>query len=232
MTKAEMAMAQEKAEVVMLRGSKLGTIRGIWIRYSLVVLRPPSKEVPSDVVVEREGKGNASPSVGQVVRSPDKTTVEEDGSVEVLEEFRPLAEIVEGDGYDSTDEETPQDGIVDGTGAVHLLGTEGTPENGSGEEGVDAGAGEPVFLVRCADVGNLGHLVVENGGADESRYESGDHLTVESDPGWDMDVVRELEILGKVEGVGGCDIPVGLEVVHCIGVTGEPETSKQLCDDI
>ena len=75
-------------------------------------------------------------------------------------------------------------------------------------------------------------MVVENGGADEGRHEGGDHLTIEGDPGWDVDIVRELEILGEVEGVGGRDISVRLEVVHRGGVTGEPETSEQLGDDV
>jgi hypothetical protein len=135
-------------------------------------------------------------------------------------------------GINGANEETPQEGIVDGTGTIHLLGTEGTPENGSGEEGVDAGAGEPILLASRADVGDLGHLVVENGGANEGRHKGGDHLTVEGDPRWDVDVMRELEILGEVEGVRGRDVSVGLEVVHRGGVTGEPETSEQLGDDV
>ena len=192
------------------------------IRYSLVILRPPSNEPPLDVVVEHESKRNASPSVRQIVRGPKKAPIEEHGSVEVLEEFRPLAEVVERDRHEGPDEEKPQEGIVDGTGTVHLLGTESTPQNGSGEERVDAGAGKPIFLGRRADVGDLGHLVVENGGADEGRHEGGDHLTVEGDPWWNVDVVREFEILGEMEGVGGRDVSVGLEVVHCGGVTGEP----------
>ena len=141
--------------------------RGGLNQYSLVVLRPPSKEVSFDVVVEGEGKRNTSPGMGQVVRSPNKTAIEEDGSVEVLEEFRLLAEVVEGDGHQGSNEETPQEGIVDRTGAIHLLGTKGTPENGGGEEGVDARAGKPILLVGCTDVWDLSHLVVENSGANE-----------------------------------------------------------------
>ena len=195
------------------------------IRYSLVVLRPPSKEIPLDVVIEYEGKRNAGPRVGQVVWSPNPAR-EEDGGVEVLEEFRPPAEVVEGNGHQGANEETPQEGIVDGTGTIHLLWTEGTPENGSGEKGVDAGAGESILLVRRADVGDLGHLVVENGGTNEGRNKGGDHLTVEGDPGWDVDVMCKLEILSEVEGVRGRDVSVGFEVVHRGGVTGEPETTE------
>ena len=170
--------------------------------------------------------------MGQVVRGPKETPIEEYGGVEVLEEFRLLAEVVEGDGHECADEETPQEGIIDGARTVHLLGTKGSPKYGSGEERVDSGAGEPVLLVRRTDVGDLGHLVVENGGTDEGRHEGRDHLTVEGDPGWDVNVVREFEILGEVEGMGGRDVSVGLKVVHCGSVTGEPKASKQFGDDV
>jgi len=171
------------------------------------------------------------PSVGQVVRSPIVGTMEEDGGMEVLEKFVLLAEQVEGDGHECTDKETPQEGIINCTRTIHLLWTEGTPENGSGEEGVDARTSEPILLIRCADIGDLGHLVVENAGTDKGRDKGGDHLTVEGNPGRDVDVMRELEILGEVEGVRGCDISVGLEVVHRRGISGEPETTKKLGDD-
>ena len=127
--------------------------------------------------------------------------MEEDGNMKVLEKFRPLAEVVEGDGQESTEEETPQEGVVNPTRTIHHLGTEGTPENGGGEKGVDLGASQPVLLIRRADVGDLFHLVVENGGTDEGRHEGRDHLAVERNPGWDVDVVRKLEILRKVEDV-------------------------------
>jgi hypothetical protein len=51
--------------------------------------------------------------------------------VEVGENLELLAEEVEGDGQDSTQRETPQEAIVDGTRTEHLLGTESTPEDGS-----------------------------------------------------------------------------------------------------
>ena len=89
---------------------------GVLVRHSLIVLRPPGKEVPLDIVVEQEGERNTSPSVGQVVGSPKETAMEEDGSVEVFEEFRLVAEVVEGDGQDCTDQEEPYKWIIAGGG--------------------------------------------------------------------------------------------------------------------
>ena len=56
-----------------------------------------------------------------------------------------------------------------------------------------------ILLLGQADVGDLGHLVVENGRADDSGDKRRPHLAVEGDPWSDMHVVREFEILSEVE---------------------------------
>jgi hypothetical protein len=66
----------------------------------------------------------------------------------------------------------------------------------------------------------------------KSGNEGSEHLAVEGDPRWNVGVMGEFEILGEVEGVHGGDVSVGLEKVHGIGVTGEPETTEQLGDDV
>ena len=89
-----------------------------------------------------------------------------------------------------------------------------------------------ILLLGQADVGDLGHLVVENGRADDSGDKRRPHLAVEGDPGSNVHVVGELEILGKVEGMRGCNVSVGLEVVHSGGVTREPETTEKFSDNV
>ena len=89
-----------------------------------------------------------------------------------------------------------------------------------------------VLLTDCANIGDLGHLVVEDCRAGEGGNEGGEHLAVESDPRWDVGIMSEFEILGKVEGVRGGDVSVTLEVKHSSGVTGEPEATEQLGDNI
>ena len=121
--------------------------------------------------------------------------------MEVLENLPLPTEEVEWDREEGTNEETPQETIVDGTGTEHLLWPKGTPEDGSGEESVDTRTSEVVLLLGCADIGDLRHLIVEDGRAYESGNDGSKHLAVEGDPRWDMDVVGELEVLGKVEGV-------------------------------
>ena len=184
------------------------------------------------MVVEQPSDRDGGPNVRQVIRSPNKTTDQEDRGVEVLENLPLLAEEVERNRDEGANRETPQETIVDGTSTEHLLGSKGTPEDGGGEECVNAGTGEVVLLLRCANIGDLRHLVVEDSRADKSGNECGKHLAVEGDPRWNMDVMGELEVLGKVEGVRGGNVSVGLEVVHGGGVTWEPETTEQLGNNV
>jgi hypothetical protein len=76
------------------------------------------------------------------------------------------------------------------------------------------------------------YLVAENGGAEEGGDESCPHLAVEGDPRGDVHVVRELEILSKLESMRGRDGSVSLEVVHSGGISREPETTEQLGNNV
>ena len=127
--------------------------------------------------------------------------MQEDRSMEVPEYFPLLAEEVERNRQDGTDEETPQETVVDGISAKHLPSSEGTPKDGGGKESVDIWAGEVVLLASGANIRDLLHLVVEDARTDEGRNEGSEHLGVEGDPGWYMNVMSEFEILGEVEGV-------------------------------
>ena len=89
-----------------------------------------------------------------------------------------------------------------------------------------------VLLLGQTDVGNLGHLVVEDGRADEGGDESRPHLAVEGDPRSNVHVVGELEILSEVKSMRGRDVSVRLEVVHSSGVTREPETTEKFGNNV
>ena len=142
--------------------------------------------------------------------------------MEVLENLPLPAKEVERKREDGANEEPPQETVVDGTSTEHLLRPKGTPDDGSGEESVDIGTGEVVLLLRCANIGDLRHLIVEGSCANESGNERSEHLAAESDPWWNVGVMGELEVLGEVEGVQGGDVSVDLEVVYGGGVTGAP----------
>lgn len=79
----------------------------------------------------------------------------------------------------------------------------------TGEEGVDAWAGEVVGLVRLADVGDVVHLEVHDSCADEARDEGADDLCPEGVAGWDLDVVGHLEVVAEAKCVGAGDISGG-----------------------
>lgn len=142
------------------------------------------------------------------------------------------AEEVEWNREEGADKETPQETVIDSTYTKNLLRPKGAPENGSGEESVDTRACEMMLLPRRTDIRDLRHLVVEGSRAYESGNKGGKHLAVERDPGRNMDVMSQFEILGEVQGVRGGDVSVGLEIVHGCGITGEPETAEQLSNDI
>ena len=199
---------------------------------SLVVLGPPAQVAPSDVVVEDVGDGDGRPRIGQVERSPDECTDQENWNVDVGENPELLAKEVEGERQNSANGETPHKAIVDGTRTEHLLGTKSAPKDRSGEESVVSGASEVIPLRWQADVGNLGHLIVENGRANEGGDESRPNLTVEGDPWSDVHVVGELKILSEVESVRGRDVSIRLEVVHGSGIPGEPETTEEFSDNV
>ena len=143
-----------------------------------------------------------------------------------------LAKEVEGDGQNSADGETPQKAVVDGTRTEHLLWTKSAPKDGSSEKCVVSRASEVILLRRQADIGDLGHLVVEDSRANEGGDESRPHLTVEGDPWRDVYIVGELQILSKVESVRGGDESVRLEVVHSSGIPREPETTEEFGNNV
>ena len=89
-----------------------------------------------------------------------------------------------------------------------------------------------ILLADRTNIGDHRHQVVEDGCAYESGNEGCEHLAVEGDPRRDVGVVSEFEILCEVEGVGGGDVSIALGIQHRGGVTGEPETTEQLGDDV
>ena len=121
--------------------------------------------------------------------------MQEKGGMEVLENLPLPAQEVERDREDGTDQEAPQEGTVEGASTEHLLWSKGTPKDDGSEIIADTRASEMVLLVNCANIGDLRHLVVEDGGANESGDKGGEHLAVEGDPRWDMDVMGEFHIL-------------------------------------
>ena len=152
--------------------------------------------------------------------------------MEVLENLPLLAKEVERNWEEGASEEKPHETIVDGTRAKHPLGSEGTPEDSSGEATIGSRAGEVVLLAGCANVRDLRHLVVEDSRRNKTGNEGGDHLAIESDPRRDVGIMGELEILGETEGVPSGDVSVGPKEIHAVGVTGEPETAEQLGNDV
>ena len=183
------------------------------------------------MAVEQPSDRDGGPDVRQVIRGPNESAVQKYGCVKILENLPLPAKEIERNREEGTNGETPQETIIDGTRTEHPLWSEGAPEDGSGEKSADTGAGEVVLLVRCTNIGDLRHLVAEDTGADESGNKCSKHLAVEGNPRWNVDVMREFEILGEPEGVVGGDVSVDPEVHQGSCIAGEPEATEQLGND-
>ena len=133
-----------------------------------------------------------------------------------------LLDVPGDDGQNKTEGPSEHEGRVLTVVAEDLLGADGTPEDGGGEEGVDARARHLVGGILGADVGDVVHLEVENAGADEGRDERGDDLGGKGVLGGDLDVVSEFEIVGEPDGVGAGDVAERLEEVHGESIAFNP----------
>lgn len=184
-------------------------------RDDVVVPGPEGEEPLLEVDHREDGDGKGGPLVGQVVRSPVDTTVDEWDRVD-LSEPRVVGEllhrVVEDDGNEETDGESGKDGSVLAAAAEHPVWAEGSPDDRGGEEGVDTWAGHSERGLGRADVGHV-DLEVEDTGADERGDEGGDDLGGKGVSGWDLDVVGELQVVGKGNGVGASDVSEGFYVV-------------------
>lgn len=109
---------------------------------------------------------------------------------------------VEDDGEDEAEREADEECRVLAALAEDLSWADGAPEHGCGEKSVDARAGEVVLLRWRAHVWDPVHLVVENSGADECGDERGDHLSEEGVSRGDLDVVGQLQVVGKTKSGG------------------------------
>ena len=79
-------------------------------------------------------------------------------------------------GEDGADQEAVEEDIVWAILAVHLCGTERSPNDGSGEEGGRAGAGETSLCLGCANAFDACYLPVEDGHGDNSARDGSNSL--------------------------------------------------------
>lgn len=152
--------------------------------------------------------------------------------MEVLEDHGFVSEVIEYDRQTEANEETPDQWVVNGAASKHPGWAKGSPKDTRREEGVGPWTSELILLCWAAHIFDTRHLEVQHSDGDECADERRNHLHPERDLGCDMRVMGKLEILCKSERVRSCHIAVGLEEVHGVGVTGEPETAEELSKDV
>lgn len=116
--------------------------------------------------------------------------------------------------------------------AKNLLRSNCSPQDGGGEEGVDAWAGELELRIGSADASDALHLEVENAGADNSADECSNDLGDEGLTRWNLDIVGELEIVTEPHGVCAGDVAKGLEVVHGQRIAIDKRATNELSQHV
>lgn len=139
-----------------------------------------------------------------------------------------LAKTPEDEDDGDTERESEEGLGVLATGTPNLLGTDSTPKDRGGEEGVDARAGHLELGIGSADSRNASHLELQDAETHEGRHERRDHLSPESMTRGNLHVVRKLKVVGEPNGVGAGDVAEGLEVIHGQGVALNPGTTDEL----
>ena len=113
-------------------------------------------------------------------------------------------------GKHDTDGETQKHQVVSTTGTKEPLGTQGTPEDCRGEEGVVTGASEAELGVLGANVLE-GHLEVQDTGRNKGEDQGSDHLTSKSVVGLDVGVVCQLQVVRECECLVAGNVTESLE---------------------
>ncbi|KAH6607395.1 hypothetical protein Trco_003708 [Trichoderma cornu-damae] len=203
-------------------------------RRDVVVLQPPAGVPPPDEVVE--GDAGEAPAEVDVDggRGQQADAAEDDGGADVAPEgLGPAAsQQPGGDGRDGADEPEPLQGGVEGAVAEDAGGADGAPDDGGRVEDAAAGARVVVLLVHGADVGDVAQGPVHDGNLHNGGPHGGDELRREHDAGGHLHVVAELEVLGKVQGLGHGDVAVVFEHHHGEGPAGNHVADDEFGEDV
>lgn len=122
-------------------------------RNGVVVSRPKAEESPLEVNHRKHRDRQGGPLVGQIVRRPEDTSVNQGDGVNLSEPalFPPsLFGVEEDDGEDESNGETDESQGVLPVGPKHAVWTERTPKDRGGEESVDTGTSHSERCLRSA----------------------------------------------------------------------------------
>jgi len=153
---------------------------------------------------------------------------EDDGEVEITNPAvrEALADKPADDGTNETNKEEEREGIIDLSLGELPSRANDTPDDTGSTEDLSRWADESIPLVGVTHVGN----VREHPGLDTELYGSGndggDNLRPEHGPGRDLHIVTDLEVSGKLQCLGHCNITPSLEHHH-----GDRSARKGITDD-
>lgn len=195
----------------------------------VVVLEPPARLPPPDEEVE-DGAHDSPAVVDEHRRRREHSgSAEDEGEVDVSPDRAgiTLGEEPRDDGCDGADQPEPLQTAVEGLAGEHASRADGAPDHGSRVEDLGLWAGELICLVVLADVGDVAERPVHDGDLDNRRPHRGHQLGREHDPGRDLHIMAEFEILGEVQSLRHDQVSVVLKHHH-----GERAAGDHVADDV
>lgn len=201
---------------------------------NVVVLGPPREMTPADNVLEDESNDGPGNVVDGARRGDVTSTREDYGEVKVAQPaVRELqAEEVGEDRCGKADQEEEEESVVDLSLGELASRTNDTPDDTGSTEYFCRWANESVLLSWITHVGNVGEHPRLDTELDGASNNSGDDLGPEHSPRRNLHVVAKLEIGGKGQGLGHCDVSPSLEHHHGDGAAREGITDDELSDDV
>jgi hypothetical protein len=182
-----------------------------------VVPLPPSKRALADQKVEQESKNEPQRVLRRVGGRDVASGVEEDGHVDVAHPAAgvPAVDAVDGNGDDGANEEKVHDAVVHLAGLEHALRADAAPDERRVVDHLGAGAREALGVFGAAEVGDVANHPAQDSRLGRGGEDGGVDLADEEDPGRDLHVLAELEVLRKVHAV--LDRVVAVALDHHVG---------------
>lgn len=221
-------VGQVKGEEDEQRGNDETTIERC--RNDVVVLQPPARVSSPDKVVEDDaGETPAQVNVDGRWRQLAGAS-EDDGRADVApERLGPAAsQQPSGNGRDGSNEPEPLQRCVESSVAEDASGSDGAPDDRGRVEDAATRARIAVFLLLIADVGDVTQSPVHDGNLHDSRPDRGQKLRREHDARGHLHVMAELQILGKIQGLGHGNVAIVLEHHHGQGPAGDHVPNDEL----
>jgi len=200
----------------------------------VVILGPPREVTPSNNVLENET--NTCPrNVVEGSRRRDKaSSIEDDREIDVFQEAVgvPPVEGPRNGGCCRANQEEEDQRIIGLPMTEHEPRADDTPNDAGSSEDLGARADESVFLIRGAEVLDIGEHPGLDTQLDGTSNYCRDDLAPEHGSGRDLHVMAQFEVRGELQGLGHGDVTPGLEHHHRDRMSREGIANNELSNHV